>query len=55
MNNEISMSKNTYMTDEQINLNEREILKIFYETTNGVNWYRNDNWCTDKLLLDYLI
>lgn len=50
MKNVINMSKNTYMTDEQINLNEREILKIFYETTNGINWYRNDNWCTDKPL-----
>ena len=47
------MSIYTFLKDEINNLSEREILKIFYETTNGVNWYRNDNWCTDKPLEEW--
>jgi len=27
---------------------EREMLIAFYQSTNGDNWTRNDNWCSDK-------
>ena len=28
---------------------EREILEIFYKSTNGPSWERNNNWLSDKL------
>ena len=29
-------------------VDEREMLIAFYKSTNGDNWIRNDNWCSDK-------
>ena len=32
---------------------EREILEIFYKSTNGHSWNRNDNWLSDKPLSEW--
>ena len=32
---------------------EREILEIFYKSTNGPSWKRNDNWLSDKPLSEW--
>jgi len=32
---------------------EREILEIFYKSTNGPSWNRNDNWLSDKPLSEW--
>ena len=32
---------------------EREVLEIFYKSTNGASWNRNDNWLSDKPLSEW--
>ena len=32
---------------------EREILEIFYKSTNGSSWDKNDNWLSDKPLSEW--
>ena len=42
--------KNVYVggDTEDDEANEREMLIAFYKSTNGDNWVRKDNWCSDK-------
>jgi hypothetical protein len=34
-------------------IDEREMLIAFYKSTNGDNWIRNDNWCSDKPISEW--
>ena len=62
--NELIISKNSirnvYGNEKDIKLTlfnkiytEREILEIFYKSTNGPSWKRNDNWLSDKPLSEW--
>ena len=35
-------------TNDEDDEHEREMLIAFYKSTNGDNWIRKDNWCSDK-------
>ncbi len=37
-------------TDKECVLSEREILTVFYEATDGPNWFNSENWLTDAPL-----
>ena len=34
-------------------ISEASLLKTIYKTTNGDNWTRNDNWCSDRPLSEW--
>ena len=46
----MSVGKGDTAADDE---HEREMLIAFYQSTNGDNWIRKDNWCSDKPMSEW--
>ena len=46
----VNVVKGEIIEDDE---HEREMLIAFYKSTNGDNWVRNDNWCSDKPMSEW--
>ena len=51
----VESEKDGFIYGERIDIEKslREVLEEFYRSTNGDNWLRNDNWCTDAPLYEW--